>query len=120
MNISNLPYVMIKCLLLTIIIEVVIALVLEVKTKKDILTVVLVNILTNPVVVSVPVFIYIKLGYNAEIVSLILLEIITVFVEGYIYYKRLVYKKINVFILSLILNFMSYNIGQIIYLLQTG
>lgn len=116
MNISSLPYVMIRCLLLTIIIETTIALILGVKNKKDILTVILVNVLTNPIVVSIPVFMYVFYGYNAEIISLIILEIITVFLEGYIYYKYLVYKKINVFILSLILNFMSYVIGQIIYL----
>lgn len=117
MNISNFPFIMIKCLLYTIIIELIIAFVLQVKDKKDIKTIVLVNILTNPIVVLVPTLVYIKYGYIYRNIVLYLLEIITVLTEGLIYYKLFKYKKLNPFIFSLLLNLSSYLIGEIINML---
>ena len=112
MNITDLPYIMIKCLLCTVIIELVIAVILRVKTKGDIINIILVNVVTNPIVVSVPIFIMVKYGYHYRMISLYILEVLTVLVEGFIYWKVLNYKKINPFILSLILNFGSYFIGR--------
>ena len=114
MNIANLPYIMIKCLLCTIIIEVVMAFILRVRDKKDYLNIMLVNIITNPIVVSLPVFIYVKYGYKEYIISLITLELLTVLTEGLIYLKVLKYKRINPILLSLILNASSYLIGEVI------
>jgi len=114
MNISNLPYTMIKCLTCTIVIELCIALILKVKDKKDLLNIVLVNMLTNPLVVSIPVLILVKYGYTYSVISLIILEILTVLVEGFIYFKVLLYKKINPYVLSLILNIASFLIGVVI------
>ena len=114
MNLSNLPYIMIKCLLCTIIIEVFMAFILKVRDKKDFLNIILVNIITNPIVVTVPVLIAIKYSYRTSIISLIVLEILTVFIEGLIYLKVLKYRKINPFLLSLILNVSSYFIGEVI------
>jgi len=105
---------MIKCLLCTIIIEVTIAIMLKVKEKKDILNIVLVNCITNPLVVTIPILIYIKYSYKIKCITLIVLEILTVITEGLIYYKALKYKKINPLILSLILNLSSYIIGELI------
>ena len=59
MIINDLPIIMIKCLLITIIIEVLISILLGLR-KKDILNVILVNIVTNPLVVSIPVLINIE------------------------------------------------------------
>ncbi|MCR4581244.1 MAG: hypothetical protein K5666_01890 [Bacilli bacterium] len=117
MKISDLPCVMIKCLICTILIEVIIAFILKVRNKKDLFNVILVNIVTNPVVVSLPFVFLITRGLRAYRISFIALEIITLFVEGFIYHKVLEYKKINPFILSLILNLGSYFIGEIINLL---
>lgn len=105
---------MIKCLICTIIIEVLVAIILKIRNKKDLLNIILVNILTNPLVVSIPILILIKYGYNARMICLIILEILTVIVEGLIYFKVFNYKKINPFIVSLILNLSSYLIGDII------
>ena len=113
-NISNLPYIMIKCLICTIIIELCGALILKVRDRKDLLNVLLVNILTNPLVVSIPVLILVRYGYKTSMIVLIVLEILTVLVEGFIYLKTLKYKKINPFGLSLILNISSFLIGEII------
>ena len=114
MNISNLPYIMVKSLICTIIIEVTLALILKVKNKKDLLNVLLVNALTNPLVVSIPVLVLVKYNYERSIASLIVLEILTVLVEGFIYSKVLIYKKINPYILSLLLNITSFLCGVII------
>ena len=114
MRIDDLPYIMVKCLVLTIIIELVIAIIIGIRNKKDILNVILVNVFTNPLVTSIPIFIYLKYGYNAEKVSLIILEIFAFVTEGFIYSKVLKYKKLNPYLISLILNLSSYLIGAVI------
>lgn len=114
MILNNLPFIMLKCLILTIVIEFIVASILKVKDKKDLLNVVLVNCLTNPIVVSFPVYFNIKYGIFERRVCLIILEILTLIVEGIIYKKYLKFKKINPYILSLILNSSSYIIGEFI------
>lgn len=105
---------MIKCLVFTIIIEIIVGLLIGIREKKDILNILLVNVLTNPLVVSIPIYVLVKYGYNEQIISLVILEVLTVIVEGFIYLKTFNYKKINPFIISLILNLSSYLIGEII------
>lgn len=105
---------MIKCLLCTIIIELILAIILKIRNKLDLIYIILVNILTNPIVVTIPILILVKYNYNIAIQTLIILEIITIITEGIIYSKVLEYKKINPFIISLILNISSYLIGEII------
>ena len=117
MDLSNLPIIMIRCLLLTIIIELIVALILGVRDKKDILNVILVNIITNPVVVVSQTILYIKFGYNVEMIGIAILEVLVVIVEGLIYKKVLDYKKINPFLLSLLLNAASFFIGELINML---
>lgn len=117
MDINSFPIILIKCLLLTIIIELVISLLLGVRDKKDILNIILVNVITNPVVVMSQVLLYLKFGYTIEIIGIIILEILVVFVEGLIYRKVLSFKRINPLLLSLILNASSFLIGEIINIL---
>lgn len=114
MNLSNLPFIMIRCLLLTIIIELVVGLILGIRNKKDIINIILVNVITNPIVVITPIIVYLRFGYKFEIITLIILEILTVLIEGLIYKKTLKYNKINLILFSLILNICSYSIGEII------
>ena len=85
MRINDLPIIMVKCLICTIIIELLIALILKIKDKKDLINIVLVNIVTNPIVVSFPIYIMILYGIKARIITLIILEILTVIIEGFIY-----------------------------------
>ena len=56
----------------------------------------------------------VRYNYNTCIITLIILEILTVIVEGYTYKKVFEYKKINPFLVSLILNASSYLIGELI------
>ncbi len=108
------PYIMAKCLICTIIIELSVALILKVRNKKDLLNIVLVNVCTNPLVVTIPVLMFVKYNYQSYLISLGILEILTVIFEGFIYFKALKYKRINPFLLSLILNLSSYLIGEVI------
>ena len=114
MNVNNIPFILIKCLLLTIIIELIMALILGVRDKKDILNVILVNIITNPIVVMSQILLYLYFGYKIEIIGVAILEILVVPIEGLIYKKVLNYKKINPILLSLILNASSLIIGGFI------
>ena len=114
MIINDLPFIMLKCLVFTILIEVVVGLIIGVRNKKDILNVILVNVLTNPLVTSIPVLIYINFSTTPYIISVILLEMFAFVSEGFIYKKTLTYKRINPFIISLILNLSSYLIGLLI------
>ena len=116
MKISDFPKVMIICLTLTIIIECSIAYILGYR-KKDLLNVLLVNVLTNPIVSTFSVYFNYYYGLEARNICLLVLEIITFLTEGFIYYKVLERRKINSFILSLILNGSSYLIGLLLNML---
>lgn len=98
-------------LICTIIIESILALMLGLREKKDLLNVILANIVTNPIVVSVSFTSNLLYGTEGKIISTIILEILALLCEGFIYYKVLKYKKINGFLLSLILNVTSYTLG---------
>ena len=113
MLINDIPRIMVTCLLITIIIEVIFALLFKVRDKKDILNVILANIITNPVVVILPHYISFNYGFKLYDIVLLILEILAVIVEGFIYHKYLKYKKINPYLLSLLLNVLSYFIGDI-------
>ena len=113
MRIADFPKVMIICLLTTIVIECGIALIIGYR-KKDLLNVFLVNLLTNPLVSSIPVYFNYYYGLKERNIALLILEILTLFVEGFIYQKYLKNRKINGYLLSLILNMSSYGIGLII------
>lgn len=114
MLINEIPFIMIKCLIFTVIIEIIIGIILKVKDKKDFLNILLVNIMTNPIVVTIPVYINIRYGLLERNCAVFILEILTVFIEGKVYSKYLKYNKINPYVMSLILNLSSYIIGDII------
>jgi hypothetical protein len=112
--INYLIKILLNSLLLTIIIEFIIALLLKVKDKLDLINVLLVNILTNPLLVSISLYINIKHSLLLKNILIIPLEIIVVLVEGFIYKKYLKYNKINPYLLSLILNGSSFLLGEVI------
>ena len=114
MGIDNMPLTILVCLLLTLIIESLVAFLIGVRKGKDFLNIILVNIVTNPIVVTVPYLIYIYFGFKFYNISIYVLEILTLIVEGLIYLKVLDYNKINPILLSAILNLCSYGIGLIL------
>ncbi len=114
--INRLPFLLIMfiCLISTIIVELLISLLLGIRNKRDILNIVLANCLTNPLVVSITNIVNVYIGYNESYIVLYILELLVVIVEGLLYKKYLIYKKINPFIISLILNLCSYLFGLLI------
>ena len=113
MNINELPLIMLICLSSTIMIELIMSLLLGIRNKKDILNVILVNIMTNPLVVSILMYITYYRLFNTTI-SIIILEILVILTEGFTYKKVLTFDKINPYVLSLILNISSYFIGRVL------
>lgn len=113
MNINELPLIMLICLSSTIMIELIMSLLLGIRNKKDILNVILVNIMTNPLVVSILMYITYNRLFNTTI-SIIILEILVILTEGFTYKKVLTFDKINPYVLSLILNISSYFIGELL------
>lgn len=115
MSINEIPKYLLICVLLTIVIELSIAILLGVRDKKDILNITLINITTNLFLnislILIQVYISLKVRNN----MVIPLEILVVFIEGLVYKKVLQYKKINPYILSFILNLYSYVVGLIIF-----
>lgn len=113
MNINEHPLIMLICLSSTIVIELIMSLLLGMRNKKDILNVILVNIMTNPLVVSILMYITYNRLFNTTI-SIIILEILVILTEGFTYKKVLTFDKINPYVLSLILNISSYFIGELL------
>ena len=110
----SLPKIMLECLLLTIVFECLLGFILGVRDKKDLLNIALVNALTNPLVVSISVIINSRYGLQTRHVSMVFLELFALLVEALIYKKVLKFKKINPFILSLLLNACSFIAGLLI------
>ena len=101
-------------LLLTILIELSISTFLGIKTRNDIRIVILVNICTNPIVVYIANILKLLNNNLLYILTVILLEIIVVFVEFRLYNKYLKNYKKSKFISSLVNNISSYMIGILI------
>ncbi len=103
-------------LILAVIIEVFVALILGVRKEHNLETVVWVNCITNPIVVFITntVF-YFNNRSPVTYITLIILEILVIPVEGLIYKKNLDDTvKINPYKLSLIANVISFIVGEII------
>ena len=112
MGIAELPKIMAWCLFLTLALELFGAAVLGLR-KRDLLFVILANVVTNPVLVSVTTLIFTLHGMTAYYVSLVFFEAAAVVSEGFIY-KYALKPKLNPFLLSLILNAFSALIGNVI------
>lgn len=110
---------MIKSLLvsltLTLFIENMVAAILGVKKRKDFLLIALVNIVTNPILVQTLIIIGYAFQKSPRWFVILLLEVVVVCVEGFYYRNRLSFNKINPFLLSIILNGLSYFGGRMLY-----
>lgn len=101
-------------LILTISIELLISILIGIRKKNDIITIIAVNTLTNPIVVFTANLLNnfkIKLLYWSIV---IIMELMVIFIEGKIYEKILDYKKISGLILSFLNNAISFCFGLII------
>ena len=113
MLIRDIPIVLARCLIITTIVEVILALIMGYR-KRDLIYVLLVNILTNPLVNSFTILANVYYGLKYRNITLLILEILAFLVEGLIYSKYLEKRKMNGYLLSLILNIASYVIGVLV------
>ena len=102
-------------LLLTLILEVSFLFLLRVRDKKDIVLVILVNILTNPLVVM-SYFIVVHYSHINRIAVVIVLELLAIITEGY-YFRAYGKNFRHPMLISLGANLFSYCIGQTLNLL---
>lgn len=102
-------------LLLTVVIETTLAFfIFRIKNKKDIINIILINVLTNPLLNTTSLYILLAFGYSVYDISIIAMEILVFIGEGLFYKKFLQTKSINPFLLSLVLNGASYLTGILI------
>ena len=96
-------------LTLTLVLEIGFYLLVGKRNKKDLLLVLLVNILTNPVVVLLYWLAFLYTDWNTTIV-IIPLEVFAILVEGY-YYKKYGQSFKRPFVFSLAANTFSFSVG---------
>ena len=99
-------------LALTIAIESGFSVLIGIRNKKDLLLVIMVNVLTNPIVVLLYWIAVYYTNWNTVLV-IIPLELFAVLTEGF-YYKKYAQKIKRPFIFSIAANAVSYSIGFII------
>ena len=106
------------CLIGTLLIEVTLALVLGVRGWDDIEKVILINILTNPVLVTI-LFLLNRMRVDVKAIFFIQLglEVVVVILEGMYYKRKLQKERMNPFLLSMVLNAVSYGAGLALSLL---
>ena len=106
------------CLIGTLLIEVTLALALGVRGWDDIEKVILINILTNPVLVTI-LFLLNRMRVDVKAIFVIQLglEVVVVILEGMYYKGKLQKERMNPFLLSMVLNAVSYGAGLALSLL---
>ncbi|MBR3888104.1 MAG: hypothetical protein IKJ32_03300 [Clostridia bacterium] len=103
---------MLLALVITILMELIIACIFKVRNKKDLINIILVNICTNPLLVSITYVVFLKFGNTTQNIVEIFLEIIVFIIEGVLYRKYLKLNKINPYVFSAMLNLSSYILGS--------
>ena len=98
-------------LTLTLVLELIVARILGIKDKYDILTVVFANICTNPALVYICIFAELFVSLTTVYAIAGVLEIFAVVVEYLIYRRIFKYKKISPFLVSLLCNVFSFTTG---------
>lgn len=98
-------------LILTLVIELFMSILIGLRKRNDIITVIFVNTLTNPIVVFIANII--KIAYIYWLI-VIIMEFIVILIEGKIYDKILIFKNISGIKISCLNNIISFGIGLII------
>jgi hypothetical protein len=109
----QLPFSMLRGLVVTLTVETGLAALIGFR-KRDLLFVVLVNMLTNPPVVLLTYLSGLFWGWQTRIAALIVLEAAAYLTEALIYRSNLRKQKPHPFLLSLILNAASYGSGLLL------
>ena len=93
--------------------ELSLAFLLGAKSIRKFITVLLVNIITNPLVVIVAICLTLFLT-KAQYIGIFILEVIVFIAEGFMFSKFGTFNKKNPYIISLLLNVISFTAGEII------
>jgi hypothetical protein len=102
-------------LLLTISVELIIALLFGYKKKSEIIVIICINLITNPVLNYLLLLNFHFSFIKTNIVVILLLEILVVLVEWRLLVYALQANSRKLFILSLVMNFCSYITGVMIF-----
>lgn len=113
MTLENLPIIMLRALLVTIIIECLCAWIIGIRDKHNQKIIICANLVTNPLVVSLGAAIRYFVGNVLFYPLTIALEMVAVVVEAVVYKKYTTIKR-NPYLVSILLNLASYIIGEII------
>ena len=109
--------IFVKPLFLTVLFECTAAYLLGIRKNKDLLLILLVNVVTNPVLVLICIFLMYHLGIRAAyLITYLILEPVVVYTE-YRFYKAFLISDKNPLFLSLLLNIISITGGLLCQLL---
>ena len=117
MVIKEIILTLVICLVLTLVLEEVTALIIGVRKGFDLIVILFSNLLTNPVYAGIAFASFTKIPRP---VYVIVLELAAFIIEALIYRKLLFTKKPSPFLLSLILNCVSFFIGSTLSSLILG
>lgn len=98
---------------LVLLIELLAGYLLGVKTAKKIITTALINVITNPLAVLCLLSVTIISG-DRPLWGVFIVEALVVLTEGFMFSKFNTFDKKNPYLISLILNIMSFTVGEII------
>ena len=107
-------------LVLTLIIELIVSLLIGVRKRNDIITIIAVNTLTNPIAVFIATLTQMNGNIIVYWIVVAIIELIVFLVEGAIFKKILIFDKISGIKLSLINNLTSFSIGLLITIVMTS
>lgn len=112
-------YSLVVSLVLTWLIELLVLYLLGIRNRRDILTGIYVNMLTNPPAVFTANLLFI-FAPNSAWLLIGIMEILVVLIEGFIFYKYLQFKQINPWTLALLVNVISFETGLSLLFLQSN
>lgn len=108
--------ILVRNLLLTILLEVPAGYALGARKSKKVITILLANIITNPLVCYFRLCLILFFS-NMESAGVLFLEFLAFWAEGFMFSKFNTFDKRNPYLVSLILNLFSFSIGEIIALI---
>lgn len=102
-------------LLIVLVTEIAVSISFGAKTAKQLVIVALVNIITNPAVVLTALCLTIYLNQWRNI-GIVILEIFAVITEGFIFSKFKTFGRKNPYLISMVMNMVSFMTGELIKL----
>lgn len=105
---------LIVSLILTLILEIISSILLRIRSKRDLIIVIIANICTNPVVVYMSNLLALICNKTSFIIGVLVLELLAILIEANIFKMYLKDRNKDHLKISIINNFISFNIGNLI------